>query len=180
MANPRIAWEFKFSSHPERLIRHSLSLQLGTYFLGCPTLQRITVRGIRFPELRQHKNETLEDYIDRLYKDIKARPAHYIMDTTYWRTEFDLKETQAEVRRIYQDIKTYAKEGREGYYKNLMGCYAPVPCAYLPLCEIGVKDYKDSILTSAMYKPREEKHGKSNDNICRSEGNGKDFEFVLG
>lgn len=159
MTTPYIAWEFKFTSDLDNLTTHGLGLQLGVYFLGNPSLERITVRVLKFPDLQQRKNETQQDYIQRTYEQIKKHPNAYIKDMVFWRSEINLEEIKEEVRRIQQDIRQYEKEGQLACYKDRLSCSAPFECDYLPLCSLGVKDWKDSPVTEALYKERSKERG---------------------
>ncbi len=134
-AGPRIGYEFKFTGNPKAFMeKQQVELQLGCYFLGVPSLQRMVLRIIQFPELRLGKNEEIKDFKDRTKEDFKKRPRHYINDVQYWRNEFDLEAIKEEAKRIVKDIRLYQKEGIKGYFKNVLACYWPSQCSYLPLC----------------------------------------------
>ena len=177
----RIGWEFKFSSDLDNLTTHGLGLQLGVYFLGNPSLQRIVVRVCRFPDLQRRKNETLDEYLDRTYKQIKQHPNAYFKDMHFWREEINLEEIKEEVRRIRQDIAIYEseKEGQLAHYKDRLSCSAPFECEFLPLCSLGVKNWHDSPVTEALYKEREgRKDGHDNSKDLREQRNWEnDFEL---
>jgi len=145
---PYHGWEFKYTNRPGNYSKFNLSSQLGTYFLGVPTLKVITVRLIQVPELRPAKDETMDEYSERVYQDVKRRPKHYINDTKYWREEFNYEEIKFRIKRIVKDIKNYAKLGMKSYYQNEMACFWPSQCDYYNICESGV-------VSESLYKRRD-------------------------
>lgn len=145
-----IGYEFKYTSRVESYNKFTVSQQLGCYFLGLPDLQRITLRAIAVPQLKQGKNESGADYRDRVKADFLARPGHYINDANYWRSEFDLEAVKERARRIAQSIHSFANEGINGFYQVIgpETCFTPSRCNYLSICESGV-------VSETIYKCRE-------------------------
>ena len=196
---PTIAYEFKYSGSPDIYAsKFIVSDQLSTYFLGMPNLQRITLRAIRVPTLRPKKDEQEQDYINRMYEDIKRQPHHYIIDTNFFRSEFgeDMEETKEKarfmVREIAQSVEAFSSSGMAAFYQNKFSCYKPTPCPYLPLCEGSTTKLLNNAILETMYiskvKPYETQTGTrtGSDNASsgsplqgrlhslRDEGNGED------
>ena len=148
-----IAYEFKYTGRPDSYTKFSISQQLGTYFLGIPQLQRITLRAIQVPQLKQSSKESGEQYRDRVYLDFCGRPGYYIHDSHYWRTEFDLEAIKERARRITRTIHSFCNEGIAGFYQNIgpETCFAANGrCNYLSICESGV-------ISETIYRKREVK-----------------------
>jgi len=154
----RIGYEFKYSSKPDAYKeKFIVQDQVATYFLGNPSLERITVRAIQVPQLRLAKNESLEDYQDRVYKDFLARPLHYINDTSFWRNEFNYDEIREKYKMIANEIQRFIELGGMKYFYQSNGpntCFGETTgtamsnCQYLPICESGV-------VSDQLYKKRE-------------------------
>ncbi len=153
-----IGYEFKYSTKPDAYgEKFIVQDQLATYFLGNPMLERITMRVIRVPDLRLAKNETLEDYQQRIYQDFLNRPMHYIHDTSFWRSEFKYDEIREKYKMIADEIQRFIELGGIKYFYQSNGpntCFGETTgtnvsnCEYLPICESGV-------VSSQLYKKRE-------------------------
>ena len=142
MLNQTWAYEFKYTSNPEWYgSKFGVSDQLACYFLGIPDLQRITLRAIQVPTLRTKKDETPEQYQQRIIEDMERQPQHYIVDRNYFRTEFvqDMVEVKEKarfmVREIANAIESLSGGGFFSFWQNKASCFRPRPCMYLPLCE---------------------------------------------
>jgi hypothetical protein len=148
-----IAYEFKYTGRPDSYTKFTVSQQLATYFLGIPRLQRVTLRAIQVPQLKQGAKETGEQYRDRVKLDFVSRPAHYVNDTSYWKTEFDLDEIKQRARRISQSIHSFINEGGQSpsAFYQMIGpetCFAGQGrCNYLEICSSGV-------VSETIYKKR--------------------------
>jgi len=163
----KIGYEFKYSSRPDAYKeKFIIQDQVATYFLGNPTLKRITVRAIQVPQLKLAKNEGLEDYRDRVYQDFLNRPLHYINDTSFWRNEFNYDEIREKYKMIANEIQRFIEMGGMKYFYQSNGpntCFgetmgtAVSNCEYLQICESGV-------VSDQLYKRREIKYGDKNSN----------------
>jgi len=140
-------YEFKYTSRQEAYTKFAVQDQLGTYFLGDKEAERITVRAILMPQLRQGKNESPLEYEERVYQDFLARPKFYVKDMNYWREEFNYFELKTKVQMIANDIIRYLELGGiEAFYQSNgpSTCYgdttgkATSNCAYLDICVNGV------------------------------------------
>ncbi len=142
-----IGYEFKYSANPNNYTKFIVEDQLGTYFLGKEKCKRITLRTIQVPSLRPGKGETEEEFIDRMYQDIRRRPKAYFVDVNYWREEFDLEKVKEKALWIAREIQDSAQRGPKGFYQNKMACFAPGVCEFLSACETGV-------ISDSVYKLR--------------------------
>jgi hypothetical protein len=156
----KIAYEFKYTSKPDAYSnKFVIQDQLATYFLGKPNIERITLRAIQVPQLRLGKNESHEDYRERVRQDFIARPLHYIHDANYWRNEFNYIDLREKYRLISQEILKQIEMGGQKYFYQSNGpntCFGETTgtavgnCEYLNICESGV-------VSDQLYKKREVK-----------------------
>jgi len=148
-----IAYEFKYTGNPDNYSRFTLQDQLSAYFLGVPTLQRITLRAIQTPTLKPTKGESQNQYIERVLIDCKRQPKKYVTDTHYWRSEFDLEAYREKARWVAKEIVEACDRGEKGCYQNLNACYAPGQCEFLKVCEGG------GAVSETLYRYKEKKEG---------------------
>jgi hypothetical protein len=153
-----IGYEFKYSARPDAYkSKFIIQDQISTYFMGNPSLKRITMRVIQVPQLKLSKNESLIDYRDRVYRDFLARPMYYIHDTSFWRNEFDYDQLREKYKMIASEIQRYIEMGGMKYFYQSNGpqtCFGEGTgkgisvCEYLKICESGV-------VSDQLYKKRE-------------------------
>lgn len=151
-------YEFKYSSRPE--IYNSKFIvqdQIATYFLGDPSLERITLRAIQVPQLRLGKNETHENYRERVHQDFLSRPLYYIKDYNFWRSEFNYDELREKYKMIANEILGFIELGGKKYFYQSNSpntCFGETTgtgisnCEYLDICNSGV-------VSDQIYKKRE-------------------------
>jgi hypothetical protein len=154
----KIGYEFKYTKKPDAYsTKFIIQDQIATYFLGSPSLERITLRAIQVPELRLAKNESHDDYRERVYQDFLSRPLHYIRDTSFWRSEFNYDELREKYKMISQEILRYLEMGGMKYFyqsNSPQTCFgegtgtAVSNCEYLEICSSGV-------VSELIYKKRE-------------------------
>ncbi len=143
-----IGWEFKYTARPINFTKFTISDQLSTYFLGNPELQRMTLRTIQVPMLRRSKEEDIEDFAERITKDVLSRPRHYVNDSNYWRNEFNLDEVKDKSKWLVAEIKEYADHGIYRFYQNRQACFFPSQCQFYQICDSGV-------ISEQLYRKRE-------------------------
>jgi hypothetical protein len=148
-------YEFKYSASPEFYMKKFImEPQLGIYFLGNPELQRITVRALRVPNFKKGKEETKEDFVSRVKKDVLRQPNHYIMEMSFWRNEFDLELLKEKLRLTAQEMYSLGSD-KEKYYQtsNRDNCFK---CQFIDVCSSGV-------VSKTIYKKREFKNVSTQD-----------------
>ena len=157
---PWSIYDMKYSKHPQLYgSKFIIEDQSAIYFLGTPGVERITFRAFRVPGLRTRKDESIEEYKDRLLKDIERQPGHYLEEYSYWRSEFDLERVKNRAKRVALELGTTmnaftADRDLEVFWQDKHACYgslqqdSPAPCQYLPLCET----YTTKLLGSAIYE----------------------------
>ncbi len=134
----KIGYEFKYTKNADWYRKYNISDQLCAYFIGAPSLERITLRAISVPLQRLGANEQPWDYADRIRKDFMRRPFHYVHDQSYWRSEFDLTSYMNRAKMIAKEIVSYSDMGIDAFYMNApTACFVPL-CDFLSICENGV------------------------------------------
>jgi hypothetical protein len=140
--------ENKLSGRPDYYLDpFFIQSQVGTYFLADPSLQSCTMEIARTPDLKstgRFKEESDDDYGERVYQDVLSRPSHYFLgyqqDThkygkKFYRTEFNLEELKARyihILREYWEARLFG-----GWYKSDKSCMNALPgiqCEMLQLC----------------------------------------------
>lgn len=156
----KIGYEFKYTKRPDAYsTKFIVQDQIATQFLGMPSIERITLRAIHVPDLRLAKNESIEEYTQRVMQDFISRPLHYIHDISFWRSEFNYDELREKYKMISQEILRYIEMGGMKYFFQSNGpntCFGDTTgmavnnCEYLDVCTSGV-------VSEQIYKKREVK-----------------------
>ena len=63
------------------------------------------------------------DFIGRVEKSFY--PKHYIIDKTFWRSEYNFDEIKTNFYAISEEIKTNLLKGEDYFYENYSGCFNP-------------------------------------------------------
>jgi hypothetical protein len=105
---------------------------------------------VRTPDLKstgKNKDESAEDYGERVYQDIISRPTHYFLGydikthkygKKYFRNEFNLEELKGRFIHVFREI--YNARWLDGWYKSDRSCSNILPgiaCDMLPICRNG-------------------------------------------
>jgi hypothetical protein len=143
-------YDDKFSGRPDSFadISHN-AFQAMTYLLAYPKADKFVYRVVRHPgqkfQTRGNSEESVKQYEDRVYQDIKNRPAYYFQGwkkkdrtygLTYWRSEFDLDAHRETLSNMLADLRHHI--ANDLWYPNTLSCYVPAPCQYLPIRKTGV------------------------------------------
>ena len=128
---------------------HSITSQVGTYFLSSPDYKHCIMEITRLPGTRtgkgKFKQESPEAFEERVFQDIVSRPSHYFIGfdrkkrtfgVKFWRNEFDLdklKKTYVNIEREVNDTIL-----NDSWYENYNACHVPGQCFYYPICSTGV------------------------------------------
>jgi hypothetical protein len=98
----------------------------------------------QYPQQKLKRDESISQFQQRIYGDILSRPANYFkkfnrekkaFGMKFWRTEFDLEETNRTDEILSREISECIKN--DDWYKKFSACYNPDQCNYLPVCESG-------------------------------------------
>jgi len=94
---------------------------------------------VRKPQIQQHSGESLDQYLERLEKDVESRPDFYFIRYeisipkeayTYW--------VMNDLRTILQDYKRWEDGNFQETYRNTTQCESKFgSCAFLPICSQG-------------------------------------------
>lgn len=97
----------------------------------------VIYRVLRKPSIRKGQKESLEQFLNRLEADYKARPEFYFMEERLYRSQTDLDEFE---RQLYESIQQAQRMREKGcIFKHTGSCSDYGTCAYMPLC-CGEKD----------------------------------------
>ena len=137
--------ESKFSGSPDFYHNlYNIIPQVGTYFASDKDMNYCIMEVVRAPGIHQ-KELSAEEYLEKCYADIMARPGWYFLGwnkTTrtfgkkFYRKEFDLVEVIERYEDVYYQITDCAKRGK--FTKNYKSCYKPFPCDLIPTCLFNV------------------------------------------
>jgi hypothetical protein len=142
--------EDKLSSRPDNYLDpYFIQSQVGAYFIADPNLEYCTMEVVRVPDLKsvgRFKDESPEEYCERAYSDIIARPSFYFLGydkskkrygKKYYRNEFDLDSIKDRFRIISLMIRDC--QAFDGWYRNDRVCNAVlpgIPCDYKNVCRL--------------------------------------------
>ena len=99
-------------------------------------LNRVCYNIIRNPNLKQRKNESVKQYIERIREDIKSRPEWYFVRYNVSYTEKDKKIFRGELIYKLTEVEKFLK-GKLPLYRNQMACEIPYRCEFLEACGSG-------------------------------------------
>lgn len=138
--------ENKLVSRPQEYLKpFNILSQVGTYFLLDDSLSECIMRVVQRPMQKPKKDESPEEFGNRVRGDILSKPSHYFIgwnkDTRLFGrrfhvTEFDLIELLHEYINMAFDMREAQR--RDAYYRDFGACgrYAG-ECEYQPICETG-------------------------------------------
>jgi hypothetical protein len=130
---------------------HNMKLQLGWYFISNPGYDKCILRTVQVPQLKRKRKgvreESLQEYFQRMFEDIMQRPAHYFygLDTksnvinrnvVYYRNEFDLEYLKMWAMGLTRDMVRAKDDGNSGFYPSWQ-CTVPGKCDYREICDTG-------------------------------------------
>ena len=135
--------EYKTTGRPEMYLdRSHVEWQAGMYFLGFPEWEWVDFKVVRTPGQkfrggRKLKEETPDDYTNRIHTDIMSRPAYYFQNwdknkktfgQRFWRTEFNLLDLERRISNIVNQMRYIINTN--SWYPNVLACLVPVKCEY--------------------------------------------------
>lgn len=130
-----------------------LTLEIGTYFLVCPSIKLCILEIVRPVELRKRYYENPEEYGARCYKQILRWPRRYFINydkktKTYgidcWNRSFNLAELKQLIVHTLIKIQDHQKMGQQKFNKNYTTCYDQnsEPCEMFEVCKLRGQAYK--------------------------------------
>lgn len=130
--------DYKYVSNPDNYTFFSTRFQATIYLSLHEQAQKITFRCIRRPKLRQGKNETVQDYLERIRQDIYGRPGFYVKDETYYRSEYQFDKRLAEIGRMAGEIADHIDDPEFWWQASSERCLTPWKCDFYDACTSGV------------------------------------------
>lgn len=144
--------EWKLSASPGWYLKtENIFHQVGTYFMASDRLEYVDMKPAQMPQLKtggqrtKYVNETDNEFYDRIYSDILARPSFYFVgynrDTKTWgkrffRKEFDLGYMEFMYKWLFTELRETMDRG--SWYKNEGACHNPFECDFFDICRTGV------------------------------------------
>lgn len=140
--------ESKFTSRPDTYLDvFNISHQVGTYFLSAPEAQYCIMEVIQVPQQKLGKNETPEQFEQRIYSDIMLRPGSYFKgyqaDTKrfgskkFWRSEFNLADLKLQYENQLDELYWRTLNNNWSERPSRIMCDLPTPCWYKSICQTG-------------------------------------------
>jgi hypothetical protein len=161
--------EVKFSGRPQHYLDpFNVAFQVGTYFLANPKWQYVIMQVTRTPTLTWNREEeTIEEYEDRLRKDIQKRGPMYFpglnrkectFGKKFYRSEFPLEEIKATYEQVEDEILQASLDPTGKMFYKSFQCDSPFPCDFLPIC-------KDGVISKTLFSTRTKPEEDIDDNI---------------
>lgn len=95
-------------------------------------VSRIRYRFTRKPSIKQKKDESLDEFLNRLQADYEDRPEFYLHEENFEPPADDLVRTEAELWQWAEHRR--AAERQHIYPRNSSHCHDYGGCPFLPLC----------------------------------------------
>ena len=142
--------EFKYTSRTDRYLNEWTALrQLEQYFFIAPeNIVKGYMLPVTTPQARQGKEEGLDEFVERVKKDIDKRPGHYFphydsnkmpsWGLCFYRTEFE-DRFEAFKKKLTWTISEIASCLKAHYFpqRGPMACYIPGECDFIDICSTG-------------------------------------------
>lgn len=98
--------------------------------LGYPC-NEIQYDVIKRPTINVRKNDTVDEYIARLCKDITSRPEFYFQRTSVPRLDDDFKRFKEDT---YMEAEVLALRESQGLFPRSAQCRQPFKCRFIDIC----------------------------------------------
>jgi len=113
--------------------------QLSMYFMLKEKAKKCVLNLVKKPGYQFNPaKETLQDYMNRVKKDITSYPGKYYRPVVLQRSEFDLVKFRDELEVTVNELMSIPREAKH-FYKNPQSCYM-MDCQFQSICETGVVD----------------------------------------
>jgi RecB family exonuclease len=110
--------------------------EISVYRATPPDRRKYTKDGHLYANQRE-KDETPDEFAERLSADIAARPEFYFARKEIPRLEADLAEAQAEWWQQAQMLRECQRTGR--WFRNTQSCLQPFRCEFTEVCFTGAR-----------------------------------------
>ena len=107
--------------------------QMGTYFMHDDKLKYMYMYIVKTPELRLGVNESLEDYRQRCYDDMKNRTDFYFHKVKFLKREFDIEGLKRRYVWLAGQIKDCIQA--DYWYQDKTQCIGKWKCDMIQACE---------------------------------------------
>jgi hypothetical protein len=96
-------------------------------------VNKVIYRVVKKPTIRQRKNESVFEYVERLFEDYEERPEHYLFSAVVTRTPEQLKDWHEQAWAVHKRLLEI-KRGDVPAIKNTQSCISRGRCPYFDLC----------------------------------------------
>lgn len=129
--------------------RLALDTQITGYSIGAKHVFKENIAGIIYnvakkPQIRQRKDETPDEFAQRIEEDYLARPEFYFYREELLRDKSTIGEYKAEIAEVAADIEDVVAATQKDpvkamprYYRNTDHCTARGQCPYMAICTKG-------------------------------------------
>jgi len=105
---------------------YALQRQFGIHFEG------VIYRIIRKPQIKQRRDESLQQFCERIKEDYRQRPEWYFVEQTVTRTQDDLDQFERELWHFTQVL--LFRRRNDFWERNTSKCGEWGGCAFIPIC----------------------------------------------
>ena len=130
--------DFKFVTNPDNYTFFTTRQQAITYLELDKSAEKITYRCIRKPKIKQSRNETEQEFLERVRRDIYNRPGFYVKDQTYYRSEYDFDKRLREIGQMADELRANIDNEDFWYQSSSEYCLSPFKCDLYEACTSGV------------------------------------------
>ena len=96
-------------------------------------VNKVIYRVVKKPTIRQRKNESVFEYVERVFEDYEERPEHYLFSSVVTRTQEQLKDWHEQAWAVHRRLLEI-KRGDVPAIKNTQSCISRGRCPYFDLC----------------------------------------------
>jgi len=119
----------------------SLNLQNLFYVTAEELESAVHVMGVLYNIVRnpglKFKENSLEDYCNRIRKDIRKRPDFYFLRFEVPYTSQDKRDFKQDLDQILSSIDTKLRTAQRNFYRNSTSCLGKFKCSFLSACTSG-------------------------------------------
>ena len=165
--NEVVLGEWKTASvvNKDYMQRLEIDFQISTYLWAAQTLygepvRKAVYRVVKKPTIRQRKEESVEEYAERVRLDYLDRPDHYFFEVLVERTDEQIEEWKHQAWATHKRI-LQVKSGSLQSIKNTQSCISRGRCPYFDLCVGAIDETAFKKLPTKHRELREKTNGSN-------------------
>ena len=158
-------WKTASIVNQDYIQRLEIDFQVSTYLWAASQLfgepvRSVVYRVVKKPTIRQRKEESVDEYSERVRLDYLERPDHYFFEELVTRTDEQLERWREQAWAIHQRIMQI-KGGGVPAIRNTQSCVSRGRCPYFDLCVGAVDENAFKQLPTKHREIKEKKDGNS-------------------